>query len=200
VAVWTTDEGLNGIAVHVANDRGEPLDAELRVALYRGHEVLVGEGRRELRLSAHETRALDVEALLGHFADAAWAYRFGPPQHDVVVASLERDGVPLSQAFRFPAGRPLERESADRLGLEAHATTGDDGVLRVTVRTRRLAYGVRVHAAGHVGDDDAFCLEPGGERTIALRPVADEASAAPASIDALNLDGRLPVRIAEPVR
>ena len=35
IAVWMTDEGLGGIAVHVANDRPEPLSARLRIALYR---------------------------------------------------------------------------------------------------------------------------------------------------------------------
>ena len=55
----------------------------------------------------------DIEAALGRFVDTAWAYRFGPPAQDVVVASLERDGADgpelLSQAFHFPAGRPLHR-------------------------------------------------------------------------------------------
>ena len=34
-AVWSTDEGLAGIAAHVANDGPDPLEAKLRVALYR---------------------------------------------------------------------------------------------------------------------------------------------------------------------
>ena len=33
VAVWTRDEGVGGVAVHVANDRPEPLQARLRRGL-----------------------------------------------------------------------------------------------------------------------------------------------------------------------
>ena len=55
----------------------------------------------------------------------------------------------LSQAFRFPAGRPTRLEPADRLGLSADARPCGDGVVRLTVRSRRLAYGVRIHAAGY---------------------------------------------------
>ena len=43
-AVWTTDEGLGGVVAHVANDGPEPLDARLRVALYRDLEQRVGDG------------------------------------------------------------------------------------------------------------------------------------------------------------
>ena len=38
-----TDEGLEGVGVHVANDGPEPLAARLRVALYRDGEQPVGE-------------------------------------------------------------------------------------------------------------------------------------------------------------
>ena len=34
-AIWTTDEGLNGIDIHVANDLPASLEAWLRVAIYR---------------------------------------------------------------------------------------------------------------------------------------------------------------------
>ena len=57
-AVWTTDEGLGGVVAHVANDGPEPLDAHLRVALYRDQEQRVGEGEERLRLdSARGPRA-----------------------------------------------------------------------------------------------------------------------------------------------
>ena len=69
----------------------------------------------------------------------------------------------LSQAFRFPAGRPLARRAGRppraRGDAPSPATTA---AVRLTRRSRRLAYGVRVHAAGFAADDDAFSVEPGG--------------------------------------
>jgi beta-mannosidase len=146
-----------------------------------------------------------VEELIGHFADVSWAYRFGPPAQDVIVASLERDGdadtTLLSQAFRFPAGRPTRTEPADRLGLSADARPCGDGVYRLTVRSRRLAYGVRIHAPGFAPDDDAFSIEPGGSRQIDLRPRAPHERDASdtrlgGELSALNLSGRLPIAMA----
>jgi beta-mannosidase len=195
-AVWTTDEGLGGVVVHVANDGPEPLAARLRVTLYRDLEQRVGGGESVLRVEPHGSHERNVEDLIGHFADVSWAYRFGPPAQDVIVASLERDGDPdatfLSQAFRFPAGRPDRVEAADRLGLSAEARPCGDGVVRLTVRSRRLAYGVRIHAPGFAADDDAFSVEPGGSREVDLRPRTPDLRFS-GELSAINLTGRLPI-------
>ncbi len=205
-AVWTTDEGLGGVVAHVANDGPDPLDVRLRVALYRDLEQRVGVGEERLRLDPHGSHQRGVEELIGHFADVSWAYRFGPPAQDVIVATLELDTepgggpgpfpslAPLSQAFRFPAGRPTRLEPADRLGLSADARPCGDGVVRLTVRSRRLAYGVRIHAPGYVPGDDAFSVEPGGAREIDLRPIRPDARFG-GELSALNLAGRLPLPV-----
>ena len=116
--MWLVDEGLNGVDVHVANDRPEPLAAELHVALLAGGTHTIAEATTPLHLAAHTNATHNVEALLGHFADPAYAYRFGPPAHDAVVATLRAtDGALLSQATHFPTGPPLEPTSD--LGLHA---------------------------------------------------------------------------------
>ena len=173
------------------------LDARLRVALYRDQEQRVGEGEERLRLDPHAAHERSVEELIGHFADVSWAYRFGPPAQDVIVASLDRNGTPdgssvLSQAFRFPGGRPASVELADRLGLSAQARPCGDGLYRLTVDTRRLAYGVRIHAPGFVPDDDAFSIEPGGSRQVDLRARTPDARFG-GELTAINLAGRLPI-------
>jgi beta-mannosidase len=205
VSVWTTDEGLGGIRVHAANDCGSPLVARLRVALYRDGEQRVAEAREELELPAHGACERDLEALLGHFVDASWAYRFGPPGHDVVVASLERDGAdgpePLSQAFRFPAGRPLRRQSAAELGLSAALCPRSDGALALALRSARLAYGVRVHVPAFSPSDDALTLEPGVTRNLILSPHAREPGGGQAfagSLTALNLRGSVRLEARQP--
>jgi beta-mannosidase len=196
VAVWMTDEGLGGVCVHLANDLGTPLLARLRVALYRDGEQLVGSGQEQLELPAHGACERDLEDLIGHFADASWAYRFGPPGHDVIVASLERDGEkaqePLSQAFRYPAGRPLRCRSAEELGLGGALRPRSDGALELALASSRLAYGVRIHVEGYSPSDDALTLEPGVGRRLLLVPEAgasEPGRAARGSLTALNLRG-----------
>jgi len=194
VAVWTTDEGLGGVHAHVANDRPTPLTARLRVALYRDFEHPVGEAEEMIEMAPHDVRHWDVEALLRRFVDAAWAYRFGPPAQDLIVASLEADregGELLSQSVRFPAGRPLASEPGDGLGLAATARVLDEGDVHVSVRTARFAYGVRVCAPGFRASDDAFPVEPAGERSVLLSPRDDGAVFAGGWLTAVNLRGRI---------
>jgi beta-mannosidase len=193
VAVWTTDEGLGGVDVHVANDRPERLAAQLRVALYHDFEHLTDEAVAPLELRAHETVTRNVEELIGRFVDAAWAYRFGPPGHHAIVASLESTDGLLSQAVRFPIGRPLQPEPAARLGLEATSGLGPDGIVAAVVGTKRLAYCARVQARGFLPSEDAFCVEPGHTRTVLLRPREEGIAYAGAHLTALNLDGRVNV-------
>ena len=194
VAVWSTDEGLGGVAVHVANDRPEPLGTTLRIGLYRDLELLIDDVRLEIEVAPHGSWSGNVEALVGHFVDASWSYRFGPPAQDLIVVSLEGTDParPLSQSFRFPAGRPLRPETATRLGLEASFERAEGETATVKVASRRLAYGVRLHVPGFVALDDAFGVEPGHARTIELRRADVDAGAREAAhVTALNLAGHV---------
>lgn len=196
VAIWTIDEGLGGIVVHAANDRPAPLSAMLRVACYRDGGILVEQASMPVELGAHGNGEWNVESVLGHFADASWAYRFGPPAQDAIVVSLERGGGPASmdvsaqdgagerdaatarerpeticKAIRFPAGRPLRRVAPEELGLSARARALPGGEIAVELSSERLLYGVRVEAQGLVAGDGGFFIEPGRTHELALRPV-----------------------------
>ncbi|HET7051055.1 MAG TPA: hypothetical protein VFI54_22500 [Solirubrobacteraceae bacterium] len=194
VAVWSTDEGLDGVAVHVANDLPVPLSTTIRVALYRDFQIRVDEARQDVELEPHSSRTYNVETILGRFADVSWAYRFGPPAQDLIAVSLERDDGELeSQCFRLPAGRPLRRETPERLGVEVHAQPAGEDSASLTVSSERFLYGVRLTVPGFCPQDDAFSVEPGRPRVVALRRIAAGGEAAQGSITALNLDGRVPI-------
>jgi beta-mannosidase len=197
VAVWTVDEGLGGVVAHVANDGAAPLSASLRVALYRDRELCVGEAVTPIELQPHSQGEWNLEAILGRFVDAAWAYRFGPPAQDAIVVSLERDGDvdagsrTISQAIRFPTGRPLERESPEQLGLAVETSSLADGHVRLALSASRLVYGVHIDAPGFLSSDDGFFIEPGGARSVTLRAIARQGSPAPATLGAVNMRGHL---------
>lgn len=198
VAVWSTDEGLGGVLVHVANDRPGPLAASLRIATYQDFEQPVDEIEQSLTVAPHGTEAVNVETLLGRFVDLSWAYRFGPPAQNLIVMSLEQpaDGARslLAQSFRFPVGRPNRAQSPAQLGLGAQFEALGEDAARVILSTSRLAYGLRVHVPGFVADDDAFSLEPGHAREVQLRRVAEGDVEPSGHVTALNLNGRVAIR------
>ena len=103
LAVWTTDEGLNGIAVHVANDGPVAFSGALLVSLVADGGRIVEETRTAIEVRAHTTAEYDFEALLGRWADVSGAFGFGPPAHEAVAVALQRGDVEVSRAVRRPS-------------------------------------------------------------------------------------------------
>src|SRR6185312_16769509 len=129
IALFVSDEGVNGLAVHVINEAPEPLHAVLTLRLFRGADPVGTPGQCTLELAPRTTRTLAAADLFDGFLDLSYAYRFGPPPYDVLHATLVRASAgptepvgcapPLAQAFHFPTGVP--REVRSDIGLAASA-------------------------------------------------------------------------------
>ncbi len=173
VAVHVSDEGGNGLYVHLVNDRPEKLAGELELSLFRAGEVAVGAAKRAVEIAGHGAISIPAAGLLEGFVDLSYAYRFGPPTCDLVVATL-RIGETSVQTFHFPLGLPSARELD--LGLIAQARPRTDGDFDLALRTRRFAQSLVVDVEGFAADDAWFHLPPGGERSLRLRRISGSAA------------------------
>jgi beta-mannosidase len=156
-ALAISDEGTNGLAIHVVNDRPEPLAATLEVVLWRGGDVQVGRGERAIEVPGHGAIELAAASLFDHWLDLSAAHRFGPPIADVVHARLGE-----LEAFWLPGGLPATREPD--IGLEIQPVAAG-----LEIRTRRFAQAVAIEGKDVVTADSYFHLAPGAVRTIAVR-------------------------------
>jgi beta-mannosidase len=195
VAIFASDEGLSGLDLHVVNESPEPLACEVRLALYRDGEALVAEGAKVEHVLPRAAATLRANSLLPSFFDVTYAYRFGPPAHDVSVVTLrdERTAVVLDQAFHFPRG--LGVFGVSDLGLEATLAEAGPGRYTATLRTRRFALAVRVTVDGCEPDDNYFHLAPGAVKTVTFLRRAGQGRPQ-GWVQALN--GRSPLRLALP--
>ncbi|WP_017962504.1 glycoside hydrolase family 2 protein [Rhizobium leguminosarum] len=165
-----TDEGTNGLDVHVINETDAALDVELEVVCLRGGKQQVVSGSRAFKLAARDTERLACTALFGAFFDTTYAFRFGPPAHDASVARLRSlaNGTILAESFHFPCGRGKALHDA---GIEASFTRdGDDWF--VDLRTDRLTQSVHIDVEGYRADDDWFHLAPGAMRRVKLHALS----------------------------
>lgn len=190
ISLAITDEGVNGLAVHVCNDPVMPLDGRLEIDLYRSGEIPVGHARAEVHVPAHGAATLAAASLFDEWLDLSYAYRFGPPLADVIHAKLTVDGAPLSETFWFPVGLSNTREQD--IGLTAEPLSRDDGDVVLRLTTRRFAQSIAIDVPGLVPADNGFHLAPGQSRDVALRrkPAAPR-SAARGNVSALNAAGSL---------
>ena len=76
--VILTDEGLNGLHIHVLNETPQPLHAVLRLTCLRDGTHPVREATREITLPSRGKMRLESAVLLLEFFDITYAYRFGP--------------------------------------------------------------------------------------------------------------------------
>ena len=195
VAVWITDEGLDGLEAHVANDRPSHLSAELRVCLFdlAGHRH--SEVVRSVDLPPHSAQTLSVDALLGGFRDLTSAYRFGPQAIDVVSVQLYAGDRLVGDATFLPSGHARPR--MPDVGLEAEACRIEGDAIEVRVRTAQFAQYVSIDATGHDADQSWFHLPPGDERTVRLSPRAGIRAPSVSMIDigALNSSARTSAKV-----
>jgi len=162
-AVLMTDEGLDGVDLHVHNRDPRPLTGEVELSLVRGSAV-VASGRRAVSVPAFGALTLSGDAVLGRFTDATHAYRFGPPGHDAVVARLWVDGAVVHDDLLLPDGVPPGG------ALRAEAAVDGDAVV-LTLAADAVLLGVHIEARGWAPDDDHLTLTPGHAATVRCRPV-----------------------------
>lgn len=166
--VLLIDEGTNGLDVHVLNERPVAADFILELVALRDGSVPVVRGRQTLALPPRQSLRLAATELFGAFFDTTYAFRFGPPSHDVTVARLlsGSTGETVAEAFHFPLGRA---EALHPAKIEASLAQDDEG-WTILLETDRLAQSVHIAAEGYRPREDWFHLAPGGQKRVRLVP------------------------------
>ena len=167
IAALITDEGLDGLDVHLINETAVPIDARLELASLRDGATKVASASKDITLAARSTARIQASDLLGQFFDFTYAYRFGPRAHDATVITL-RDkisGDVLSEAFHFPDRACTQRHD---LGLEVRVEQTSKENWELVVNAKRLARWVHIVDPHYRATLDWFHLSPGRERRIPL--------------------------------
>lgn len=184
-ALFLMDEGLNGLVAHAINDAGESLSAELEVELLRHGSVRVAIGKTLLEIPGRGAVELNCSTLFEGFIDLTHAYRFGPAQYEVAIATLRdsQSHAITAEWCYFPGCLPAGR--TEDLGLKAMAqqVAGDTWDLRL--ESKRFAYAISIDIPDFTPQSAYFELTPGRERVVRLS--ANVAGATPRGfVTALN--------------
>ncbi|MGD0312980.1 MAG: glycosyl hydrolase [Acidimicrobiales bacterium] len=184
VAVLLTDEGLNGLAVHLVNDSEEAVGGRVSVEVYSA-DHLIDQASCPALVPARSGIRLSADALFDGFRDLTYAYRFGPRSAElVVVRLLAEDGELVARTGYLPGG--LQRPVQGEIGLQASLERVDERAWSLTVTSRRFAQFVCVNTTGFRPDDSWFHLEPGGVSVIGLQPLGPTEAAPRGYVRALN--------------
>lgn len=165
IQILLTDEGTNGLDIHLVNETATSVSATLEIACLRDGMQPVVTASRSVSLDGRSTHRLAATDLFGAFFDTTYAYRFGPPSHDVTVARLlDNEGSVLTEAVHFPIGRSAARHPA-RIDHSVHQV---DDCWWVELSTGQFAQSVHLDFEHFRPQDDWFHLTPGRPKRIRL--------------------------------
>ena len=190
--VTITDEGLNGLHLHLLNETSVPVAGTLAISLWKEPRTLVAQQKIQVEIAARGQQQFSADEILGSFYDVNYAYRFGPPHHDVVVATwTDATGQILSEAHYTIQRR--DPGFASGVTLTATAVAQEDGTCLVTLDSDTYLHGVALHAKGYLPDDNHFSLSPGRAKQVRFRSRSAHTVPFKADITALNYTGEIRV-------
>lgn len=187
IQVLITDEGLQGLHMHLVNETSQVFSGMLEFSMLMDGHVIVAKAARVISIEAGQTITIQAEELLGGFYDTAYAYRFGPPKHDVACATLKNaDGTTISQQFHFLLKQVPQTVSAN---VESHLAALENGTYQVNIRSDNFLYAVEVAAEGYLPNDNYFHMMPNESKSITLLPISSYADKPDTKIRCMNAKG-----------
>lgn len=173
VQVAVTDEGLNGLGIHVINEADTPLRARLTLVCLLAGDIVVMRRECEVALPARGARTMSSAEFIGSFFDITYAYRFGEPSLDVATVTLTDTvtGARLAEAAYYPLGRAALTHDP---GLSARLEREGEG-WAVTIQAEKFAACIQIETPHHRAEDDGFHLLPGEQRRVMLLPTGTAA-------------------------
>jgi len=194
-SICITDEGLDGLALHVFNDLKTAMAAKVEIALFQHGRIQIAAAESDIHVPAHGATSVSADVLLGHFLDTTYSYRFGPASHDVVVARLKSDdGALLAEDFYFPHGLNLPMQYGQSV-LNVQAHRDDDGSVCLSLSSDVFLQSISIECVGFETDDAYFHLGPKAVKTLVYRSVDAETRKFKAYVSALNLKESVTVRV-----
>jgi beta-mannosidase len=185
--IGLTDEGLDGFAVHVANELSQPLQGRLQIAAYREGQHIVFSEETPIAVKSRSTTTLLAAELLSQFHDLSFSYRFGPMSTDLLLATLHTDdNTPPLQALRLTQP-DLHSRPDPAVQIDWSASTDASGLQTLRLLSRSFVRSVRIDAERHICGDQYFCLLPNEEKSISMTGIGNAPQVPRGFIHALNL-------------
>lgn len=163
VQIVLSDEGVNGLRIHVLNERPVAFTGRIELRCYKDGATVVMNASREIALGPRATFSVADGDLWGAFFDTGYAYRFGPPSHEATVATLtDAAGVIIAEAWHFPLGRAAAL-SAPKLSVDV---LHDDEGYGLKLETNAVAQSIRIEDRESIPRDNWLHLAPGASRIV----------------------------------
>ncbi|GAA0780118.1 glycoside hydrolase family 2 protein [Roseibium denhamense] len=165
-----TDEGTNGLAIHLINELPEDRPVTIELQCYREGKTPVVSGSLNADLEARSAQTLNAAELIGAFFDVTYAYRFGPPSHDVASVRIlnPETGLCLAETFHFTSA--FSRSSRIDAAIEAEVLEESGGTTKLAITSDRFLWFAHFECPGLRPSDNWTHIAPGKRVEFAFEP------------------------------
>ena len=170
------------------------LNGSVELLLLKDGHVVVARQEAPCQAPPRGRQTFAADALLDGFHDSTYAYRFGPPEHEVAIATLFDDQHQVvSEAFYFV--KPTEPAFLPAVQFEIEAESVGDGSYQVALCCDHFLQSVSLNAKGFLPDDNYFHLVPSRRKLVLFTAIDAPAARFRATLEALNLQNPLEIRL-----
>lgn len=194
LSLCIVDDGMDGLGIEIINDSCEVFKGRLLLQLTNAHGKTIKEIEEPIESGPGSSVALSVDALIGYFFDCSYRYRFGPPKHNFVAASLISDDrlVIASDVYQVKPTRPAEA-LIDAVAMTMCGSSGED--IEIEFSTSQLLRDVYLQSRALEFVDNYFTALPGTTRKIVARRRQTASKSATCLISTSNISGKTSIRL-----
>ncbi|MBL8091462.1 MAG: hypothetical protein JNJ43_14095, partial [Anaerolineales bacterium] len=158
--VVITDEGLQGLHLHIINETTSSFTGTIEFIMLN-ESISVAKAKREIKVETNQKIKIIAEEMLGGFYDTSYAYKFGPPKHEVACAILRDESEKIiSQQFHFPVTHHLSI-------IEANVVA-EFSENKLSISSDKFLYAVQITCEGFLPEDNYFHLMPNEKKEVLL--------------------------------
>jgi beta-mannosidase len=184
-AILLTDEGLDGLNIHVVNDKQETIEGFVEIQLFDDGYNVSASATKEVVVGPGSSLTFSADEMLETFFDVTYAYRFGPKKHDVVVAAIHNnEGDVIAESTYYPQSKELVQIQSPTVKATARLVGND---YRLELESDAFMQAVQLEILGYISDDNYFSLTPGRKKIVQLRPHTGYKKKPKCYISALNV-------------
>lgn len=193
--ILMADDGLDGIKLLLINESAEAFDGEIEFGLLQHGKIKVLEQRHACSLAGRQQLELGADALVGHFTDCNYAYRFGPASADTIYCRLydRHTQDVIGEDVLFPLKKLAASQDAGALQVEAELLA--DGIVQLSLNAQALFQDVSFTGTDYIPDANHFHVLPGRTYTVRFRSPTPVPKKFKVYVSALNLWEPVTVRV-----
>jgi beta-mannosidase len=197
-AAFITNEGLDGAFLTVINERPNTLKANVKISLIKYPSTNVAHAETEVTVKPYQKIKLSVEEMLNGFYDTGYAYRFGPPQFDIIHCELldrDQNSQVIHQDYLLTHNQLLPELNSATVTAEAKKITPNS--IELTLSASVFMQYVRIRVKGYSLQNNYFHLAANKPITVILEQSGVTATRFRGEVSALNLESTYPINLLE---